>query len=518
MPEMDTTSFWMESSPFSRYPALARNLDVDVVVVGAGITGLTAAYLLKRAGRTVAVVERGHAGGVDTMYTTAHVTCVTDAGLAELANSFGRDHAQAAWDAGLAAIDQIDAIVGGEGIACDWTWVPGHKHATLGRDPDREYLQQEAALATELGFDAEYVESVPMIDRPGIVYEGQAKFHPRKYLSALAKIIDGDGSHIFEHTPCEEVADDPLSIRSGAFRIQCTHLVLATHTPLMGKTHLASAMLLQTKLYLYTSYVVGGRLPRESAPEALFWDTADPYNYVRIDRRRDHDYVIFGGADHKTGQVSDTLACYRQVERAAKALLPKLDVTHGWSGQVIETNDGLPFIGETSPGQFTATGFGGNGMTFGTLGAMMARDAILGKRNPWSDLFDVGRTKIKGGAWDYLKENADYPYYLIRDLLTGAKGRSRRAVRRGEGRILELNGQRVAAFRDDEGKLTLLSPTCTHLGCQVAWNSAEQTWDCPCHGSRFKATGQVMSGPAESPLGPAAPEAQETIIERVGRR
>ena len=255
----------------------------------------------------------------------------------------------------------------------------------------------------------------------------------------------------------------------------------------MGKTNLASATLLQTKLYLYTSYVVAGRLPKGALPEALFWDTSDPYNYIRVDRRRDHDLVIFGGEDHKTGQAGDTEARFRALEAKAQATFPGLDLTHRWSGQVIETNDGLPFIGETSEKQFAATGFSGNGMTFGTLSAMLARDAVLGLENPWRDLFDVGRTKIKGGVWDYLKENVDYPYYMIKDRFAGVEGKSLKGLRRGQGMILELDGQKVAASRDETGRVTLRSPVCTHMGCLVAWNSAGRSWDCPCHGSRFRA-------------------------------
>jgi nitrite reductase/ring-hydroxylating ferredoxin subunit len=248
---------------------------------------------------------------------------------------------------------------------------------------------------------------------------------------------------------------------------------------------------------------VGGTLPHDVVPEALFWGTNDPYDYLRVDRHRDHDYAIFGGNDHKTGQTDDTEACFRALEDKARTLLPGFTITHQWSGQVVETNDGLPFIGETSSRQFAATGYSGNGMTFGTLAGMMACDRALGRQNPWAELFDVGRTKVQGGLWDYLKENADYPYYLIRDRFAGAEGKSVRSVRRGEGRILDLDGERVAVWRNPNGQVTRLSPTCTHMGCQVNWNASERTWDCPCHGSRFKPTGQVLSGPAESPLTPS---------------
>lgn len=183
-----------------------------------------------------------------------------------------------------------------------------------------------------------------------------------------------------------------------------------------------------------------------------------------------------------------------------REIVPDIEIRHHWSGQVIDSPDGLPFIGETAPRQFVVTACSGNGMTFGTLGAMMARDAVLGRPNPWRELFGVDRPAVRRGLWDYIKENKDYPYYLIRDRFAGPEGRSLRAVRRGEGKLLELDGRRVAAFRDDDGSVTLRLATCTHLGCAVKWNPAERTWDCPCHGSRFAPDGRVIAGPAESPL------------------
>ena len=183
-------------------------------------------------------------------------------------------------------------------------------------------------------------------------------------------------------------------------------------------------------------------------------------------------------------------------------MFPSAEVKHRWSGQVIETNDGLPLIGETSDRQFVSTGYSGNGMTFGTLGAIMARDAALGRTNPWRALFDVSRKKIVSGAWDYVKENLDYPYYMIRDRLIAAEAKSLGSLKRGKGAILQVGGRRVAVYRDPRGKIRAVSPICTHLGCIVHWNAAETTWDCPCHGSRFEPTGRVIAGPAESPLEP----------------
>jgi glycine/D-amino acid oxidase-like deaminating enzyme/nitrite reductase/ring-hydroxylating ferredoxin subunit len=498
----DTVPYWIDTTPLPRFPKLERNESVDVIVVGGGIAGLTAAYLLTLDGRRVALLERDTLAQVDTGHTSAHLTMVTDLRLPDLVKSFGRNHAQAAWDAGLAAIDQIQSIVADLKIDCEFEWVPGYVHSPIGRPAgdSAASFREEAALAQELGFDADFVEEVPFVGGPGVRFRDQARFHPRKYLAALAEAIDDRGGMIFEHSAADEFNDNPLTITSNGRTIKCQDIVLATHTPLMGNTNLASATLLQTKLALYTSYVVAGRVKPNAVPDALFWDTADPYHYFRLEREDGHDIVIFGGEDHKTGQAADTNACFNRLERTLLSMLDGVKVTHRWSGQVIETPDGLPYIGQTAEHQFAGTGFAGNGMTFGTLTAMMAADRIAGRDNPWSELFDPSRKKLRNAAWDYIRENKDYPYYMLRDRFAGAEARSLRQVPRGSGRIVERNGQKLAVYRDERGAVTACSAICTHMGCVVDWNEAERTWDCPCHGSRFRTDGSVIAGPAESPL------------------
>ena len=499
---MNTTSYWIDSAPLPRYPKLEDDLEVDVAVIGGGITGLTSAYLLKQAGRTVALLERDRLARIDTGHTTAHLTAVTDLSRQDAIKRFGRDAARAIWDAGSAAIDQIVQNIRAEDIACDFRWVPGYLHAPLenARDSDRDWLRKEADAARELNLPAAYVDAVPEFKLPGIKFAHQAIFHPRKYLSALAQKIAGQGSHIFEQTELSEVEEKPLRVKANGRTIRCRYLVMATHNPLIGAAGVLGATLFQTKLALYSSYVIGAKVPTDRLPEASFWDTSEPYNYLRVERQRGHDYVIFGGEDHKTGQQPDTHEPYRRLEQRLLRFIPEAQIDHHWSGQVIDTNDGLPFIGELVENQFGATGFAGNGMTFGTLGGMMATDAVLKRRNPWTDLFDPGRKKLLGGTWSFITENKDYPYYLVRDWLGGTEGKSLRALKKGQGKVLHLDGRKVAASRDEQGAVSLCSPVCTHLKCIVGWNEAERTWDCPCHGSRFKPTGEVISGPAEEPL------------------
>ena len=499
---LDTSPYWADSVSMPGFPKLDVDLQVDVVVIGGGITGLTAAYLLTAAGKTVAVLERGRCAEVDTGHTTAHLTMVTDVRLPTLVQRFGRDHAQAVWDAGLAAIAQIDDAVRTHRIDCGFEWVDGYLHAPAAEATPRQEadLREEADLAADLGFDVSFVDAVPLANVPGIRIADQARVHPRKYLAGLTQQVVAQGGRIYELSGADEFRDDPRSVTANGRTVRCEDVVIATHNPIVGLGSFIGATLLQTKLALYTSYVVAGRVPRGRVPDALFWDTAQPYHYLRLEPQGAHDLVIFGGEDHKTGQEQDTAGCYKRLEEALTTLIPGVEMAHRWSGQVIETPDGLPYMGRVVDHQYAATGFGGNGLTFGTLGAMIASDAILGRSNPWSGLFDPGRTAIGRGVWRYLKENADYPYYRIRERFAGAESRSLRAPRRGHGKLIEQNGEKLAVYRAPDGAATARSARCPHMGCIVAWNDVESTWDCPCHGSRFTPEGEVISGPAESPL------------------
>lgn len=497
-----TTPYWTTSATFPPFARLAEDLVTDVLVVGAGVTGLSTAYLLAKAGKRVVVLERDRCAMTDTGHTSAHLTMVTDARMTELVKRFGRDHAQAVWDAGLAAIATIDDVVREHGIDASFGWVDGYLHAPLNGEATDEVdrLQEDVRLVRDLGFDAAYVEAVPLLNLPGIRFADQARIHVRRYLAGVAKAFVALGGRIHEHSPADEFCDEPRAVKVNRHTVRYEDVVIATHNPLVGLSGFAGATLFQTKLALYTSYVIAGRAPSGVVPDALWWDTSNAYDYLRVEPHQHFDVVIFGGQDHKTGQQDDTVNCYRRLEERLTAIVPRVELTHRWSGQVIETPDGLPYIGQSAEHQYAATGYSGNGLTFGTLAGIMISDAILGRLNPWAELFDPTRKALTRGVWDYVKENVDYPYYMIRDRFAGPDAHSLRAVKRGQGKIIERNGAKVAAYRDEAGQVTLRSAICTHMGCAVGWNTGERTWDCPCHGSRFKPTGDVISGPAEAPL------------------
>jgi glycine/D-amino acid oxidase-like deaminating enzyme/nitrite reductase/ring-hydroxylating ferredoxin subunit len=501
---MPNASYWSRSVRYPRFAAIGKNVSVDTLVVGGGLMGVTTAYLLTQAGQRVALMEREKIASGDTGKTTAHLTAAMDPHLSDLADSFGDTSARSLWDAGDAAIQQIYSIADDCRIGCDLATVPAYLHLPDdGDEGELKRLQADAEVAARLEIPAKFVANTPFFKTPGLRFVNQARFHPGKYMAGLLSELQKPGCLIFENTAAEEFTDGG-TVRSGKFGITAGKIVIATHNPLMGNSGTISAALFQTKLSLYASYAVCAEIPQDAIADCLFWDTLDPYNYVRLQPGEDADFLIYGGKDHKTGQVGDTKSVYAALESEVEDLLAQHGIegkiVNRWSGQVIETNDGVPYIGESAENQFAATGFSGNGMTFGTLSAMMATDWALGRKNPWSELLSPSRKKIVGGVLDYIRENADYPYYMMRDRLAASEGTSVKELKAGEGKILKLAGERLAVYRGRAGEITKLSPFCTHLGCVVHWNGAESTWDCPCHGSRFHATGEVMSGPAENRL------------------
>ncbi len=497
---MKQESPWELPRPPS-FPSLHADAQTEVLIVGGGITGVTAAYLLSKAGHAVTLVEKARLCGGETKFTTAHISYPTDMRMRDLVKKFGDNHAGAVWDACQSAAEQIRRNICHEEIDCGYGHVPGYLYAANDASTEVDHLQEDAELAHQMGFDAEFLPSCPVTNRPAVRFANLMKFHPMRYVLRLAEAAQKAGCHIHEESEVKEFDSENHAVRCNGHRITYQHVFIATHVPLQGAAGTLSAMLLQTKLAGYSTYAVEASLPADAAPEGLWWDTSDPYFYMRVDKTEDGLRVIAGGQDHKTGQKQDTEASYAALNRQILHVFPTAEVTRRWSGQVIETVDGLPFIGEYA-GQFVATGFSGTGITMGTLAALMFAGHVEGLENPWKDLFSVERKELSS-SWDYLKENKDYPYYMAKSLFMGGS-RDPEALHSGEGAVLRYHGKKVAASKDDDGRLTLLTAICPHMGCVVAWNTADHTWDCPCHGSRFTAKGDVMAGPAEAPLKPLA--------------
>jgi glycine/D-amino acid oxidase-like deaminating enzyme/nitrite reductase/ring-hydroxylating ferredoxin subunit len=499
---MDTTPFWKEKELPPRFPALARDLDVEVLVIGGGITGVSTAHLLAKGGHKVALVECYRLGVGDTGHTTAHLTYMTDTRLSELIHICGAEDAEIAWKAGHAAMDHIREVAGGLEEDVSLTEVPGYLVVAKDGDMDKEtsLLRKEEEQAILMGFHVEFLNSVPPTGRPGLRFEDQLKFHPLHYLHAIVREAVKSGATIHEETKVTEFLEDGRSVIANGQRITFQKVVIATHVPLQGSASTTGAAMFQTKLASYSTYAIAAEYPTGTLPEMIWSDTADPFNYLRVDRLDGRDLVILGGEDHKTGQRIRGVERFAALEKRLVDYLGQGKVINRWSGQVVEPVDGMPYIGQTSDEQFIATGFSGNGLTFGVASALMANHWVEGRDHPWIEAFSPSRRKI-AATWDYLNENRDYPYRMVKDR-QGVPHTDPSVLRAGQGCVVKAHGDLVAACRDSEGSLHQLSAVCPHLGCVVAWNEAEQTWDCPCHGSRFLADGKVIAGPAEENLQP----------------
>jgi glycine/D-amino acid oxidase-like deaminating enzyme len=395
-------SCWTATAQLPVFQPLAQSLDVDVVVIGGGVTGITTAHLLKQAGVRVALIEQHRCGSGQTGRSTAHLTAVTDVPLTRLVERQGADQARAMWEAGFAAISRIRAEIRDARINCEFAWVRGCLHAPVDQplSQARAALTQEASIANALGLEAAYVDQVQGLGRPGVWFDGQARLHPLRYLSVLLDRIDGDGSFVFEQTPIDDIDGESLKVRSGPFTVSARYIVVATHVPLAAALRDVPELRLATSAM--TSYAISGTAPHGYLDEGLYWEHCEsPYEYLRVDRDEQHDVVIFGGVDH-AGETSAAAGDHiARLERRLASRIPGVRVMHRWSGAIVETADGRPYIGEVQPGIFIATGYGGNGMTYGTLAGMMAVDAARGARSQWSDLFDPRRSMGLTSPWKH---------------------------------------------------------------------------------------------------------------------
>jgi glycine/D-amino acid oxidase-like deaminating enzyme/nitrite reductase/ring-hydroxylating ferredoxin subunit len=488
-------SLWTVTASTRRYAPLPGDLTVDVVVVGGGIAGLTTAWLLKKAGKKVAVLEMNPILTGQTGQTTAHLTELLDTPYSTLLQDFGEKGAQLAAASSRASIEQIAALVEELNIDCGFQRVPLYRYAETERELAQ--LKEEVAAARRVGLAASYTESVPLPFqvKGAMRVEDQAQFHPRLYCRALAERIEGDGCHIFEDTRVTDVRDGtPCRVVTDRGTVTATDVVEATTTPL-------NKLFLHTKLYPYRTYVVAGRLeaPLEAA---LYYDSRDPYHYIRVQRVDGVDWLIVGGEDHKVGHDDATDTHFAALEAYTLRHFPVSLIEHTWSGQVIEPADGLAYIGRNSNSRHTyvGTGFSGTGMTWGTLTGMIVSDLILGRQNPYAALYDATRVKPAAGAKDFIQENADVAFRFVVDRLSRPDTTKLSDVEPGEGKIVEVEGQKVAVYREEGGAYHAVSPVCTHVGCHVHWNRAERSWDCPCHGARYSPTGKVLNGPAVKDL------------------
>ena len=499
VPMSGNESIWTAEVEAPRFPALRGDLTVDVAVIGGGITGLTAAALLAGEGRSVALLEMDRVGSGETGRTTAHLTEAVDARYRDLAADFGADGARLVYESSRASIVQIERLAAARGITCGLRRLPGYLY-TENRE-DVAGLEEELAAARQAGARVALVRDVPLPfpTAAGLRFDDQAELHPLRYVVGLARALADAGVQMSEHTRVVEVEDgEPCRITTEAGTVTARDVVVAAHVPFVNR------LLLHTKLAAYRSYAIALHPRPGLALDGLFWDTDDPYHYTRIYTGGRDPLLIVGGEDHKVGQDPDTEVRFARLAAWAQSRFGVDRIAARWSGQIIEPVDGLPYIGQNalSGHVWVASGFSGNGITFGTLAGMIISDLILGRPNPWAELYTATRVKPIAGVKDFVKENLDFPSHVVSDRLTNrdAEGGALSEVQRGEGKIIVVDGEKLAVYRDAGGTPHALSPVCPHMGCDVRWNVAERSWDCPCHGSRFAPDGALLNGPAASDL------------------
>jgi glycine/D-amino acid oxidase-like deaminating enzyme/nitrite reductase/ring-hydroxylating ferredoxin subunit len=481
-------SVWHRRPPGTRhFPALSQDLGVDCAVVGAGITGLTTAALLASEGRSVAVLERNQVASGTTGSSSAHLTYALDTDYRTLVTRFGDDAVRGVVDSLRAALETIAQLAAADGRECGFRRVPGFRFAE--EAAQAESLVAEAECARRLGIAVAQVEHLPLpLPCAAVIrFEDQAEIDPVAYCELLASLVVARGGRIFEDTAVTEAADGYVVTADG-FRVDAEQVIEATHTPL------GLAPALQTRLGAFTSYCVAARLSERIEP-GLYWDCEDPYHYLRA---LDDGYgVLAGGKDHRTGREDFPARRLRSLKEWLRARLPVESFEACWSHEFFEPADGLPYIG-LLPGarsHYVATGFSGTGLTFGTVAARLLRDLVLQGTSPWQEIYTPARWKPLASGRNLAKENLGVAWHLLASRLRSGEDGSLVELRPEKGCITRIDGQNVAAYRDAEGELHVMSPRCTHLGCHVAWNDLDKTWDCPCHGGRFRATGEPFYGP-----------------------
>lgn len=503
-------SIWSATMKMPICRRLATDVDVDVCIVGAGIAGLTTAYLLSKEGKTIALLDDGGLVSGMSQLTTAHLTNAIDDRFVNIEWWHGERGAQLAAESHAHAIDRIQSITDELMIDCEYKRLDGY--LMLGAGQSEDLIDRELEAARRAGVAG--VEKLPaspldVEDRPCLRFPRQGRFHPLKYLAAMARAIKRRGGRIFTNSHADSVeGGTPARVKVGSHEVRAGAVVVATNSPIND------LLVIHTKQAPYMTYVIGAKMPHGAVHDALYWDTLDPYHYVRLERvtrgavkhdgHQGYDLLIVGGEDHKTGQADDTTQRHARLETWARAHFPKMEeVKFIWAGQCMETIDGLAFIGRNPLDEenvYIVTGDSGMGMTHGTIAGVLLTDLICGRENPWAELYDPARKTLRAAA-NFAKEAANMAGQYA-DWITAGEVNSIDEIAKESGAVMRRGMHKVAIYRDERGVAHERSAVCPHLGGIVHWNAAEKSWDCPCHGSRFDPRGKVINGPSNVDLRP----------------
>jgi len=499
MRDSNTTSIWQHTKDPDNLSMKAKTDIYDVIIIGAGITGLTTGLLLQEAGKKCLILEARNIGFGTTSGTTAHLNTVLDTPYTDLINKFGLQNsiliAEGAKDAIALIKDNIDQY----DIDCDFQYRDGYMFAE--NSDQAEDLDKIYESLKKVNIEATYSDStpVPIPFVKAIKFSGQGQFHPIKYLFALVEAFYQNGGIIMENSPVEKVEtqNDQQTVSTANERYIAHSVVYATHIPFgLNALHFKCAP--------YRSYLIGVLLPEaHSYPDALIYDMQEPYHYFRTVNDGNEKVLLIGGNDHKTGHKVNTEYIFSELEAYARKFYEIKSVVYKWSAQYYEPSDGLPYIGHlpgVPPNVYVATGYSGNGMIFGTLSGLIISDLILSGKNRYADLLSPSRIKPLASFKNMVKENFDVVKHFIADRLSVESLPELADLSKGEGKVVEFQGEKLAVYKELSGALKALRPVCPHAGCIVEWNNAEKSWDCPCHGARYDIEGRFLNGPSAQSL------------------
>jgi glycine/D-amino acid oxidase-like deaminating enzyme/nitrite reductase/ring-hydroxylating ferredoxin subunit len=490
-------SYWLATAPRRQYPPLPGDRRADVAIIGGGIAGLTAAWLLKQAGKRIVLLEAGRILERVTGGTTAKISALHGLHYAPMAAAFGEDAARLYGEANMQAIERIAEAVAGLGVDCGFERKAAYVFSGSGARLDAVEAEVDAAL--KLGLPASFVREAPLpIPIKGAVrFDGQAQFHPIRYLAAMAEAVAGGGSDIYEQSRVMEVeAGQPCRVATARGVVEADDAIVATNLPILDRGGFFA------KAFPKMRAVLAARIDEDGAPDGMFLGIDDPELSVRTHRDEHGLALISDGRAFKAAHEPDVESVWRELEAQVRRWFKVRAIEWRWANQDYQSMDSVPYVGRQSPGDervWVATGFNHWGMTTSMVAGQILRDEILGRANPWAELYRATRLKPGTSAPAFLKENLDVAMHWMVDRL-GVDSRGPEQLRPGEGAVLKAGGERMAVSRDAAGRLCAVSCVCTHLGCTVAWNGLEKTWDCPCHGSRFAADGAVLNGPAVKAL------------------
>jgi glycine/D-amino acid oxidase-like deaminating enzyme/nitrite reductase/ring-hydroxylating ferredoxin subunit len=495
-PEINS-SFWIASTPQTHFPVLEGNMTVDVAIVGGGIAGLTAAYLLTQAGKTVAVLEAKQIATQVSGHTTAKLTALHQLIYADLMEKVGEEKARIYGQSNQAAIEKVAEIVSHEQIDCDFKRCNAYTFALP--DNDLSKIEAEVKAAKKCGLPASFDKEtiLPFTTLGAIKLENQAQFHVRKYLLHLANLMVERGSYIYEQTKVETVEEKtPHQVISQQGTVNADTVIVTTNLPILDQG------LFFAKTYPKRSYLMGATIDPSDAPEGVFIGYGDDYHSIRTTPDGDELLLLVGGEGHKVGTKTNTEECYQKLERYMTGHFPIKEIKYRWSSQDMVSFDKIPYIGQLTPisrNLYVATGFSLWGMSNGTLSGMILSDLILGKENPWAQLYDSTRA-TPFITPESVKQNLDVGTRWIGDRIKDLFTSDSEGLSREQGTVINRNGEKIALYKDSQGNLQEMSAVCPHLGCIVNWNNAEKSWDCPCHGARFSCEGKVLRAPATKDL------------------